>query len=333
MRFEDVPLPVPRAGEVLLKVAGAGACHSDLHVEESAAAGKLPWKLPFTLGHEITGWVEALGDGVQGFGLGDAVAVYCAWGCGECAACAAGSDNYCEHPERLQGGGLGVDGGMASHVLIPQARYLVPLGDLEPRDAAPLADAGLTAFHAVKRCLPVLGEGSAAAVIGVGGLGHMAIQILRALSPARVIALDVNPDKLALATALGAHAGVRSDEDPLTAVRAANGGRPVDAVLDFVGAQRTVDLARKTVRPNGEIVVAGLAGGTLPIRQGAIPYGARVSMTFYGSIADLRETIALARSGRIASHVTRYPLQAAPEAFTAMRAGSLDGRAVILPNG
>src|SRR5579862_9583362 len=130
MRLDDVPAPEPRPGEILLRVAGAGACHSDLHVEAAAAAGKLPWPTPFTLGHEITGWVES---------TGEPVAVYCAWGCGRCGACARGCDNYCENFAALRGAGLGLDGGMAPFVVVPDARYLVPLGDLEPRDAAPLA--------------------------------------------------------------------------------------------------------------------------------------------------------------------------------------------------
>ncbi|HTX58888.1 MAG TPA: NAD(P)-dependent alcohol dehydrogenase [Verrucomicrobiae bacterium] len=329
MRFDEVPVPVARDGGVLLRVAGAGACHSDLTVEALAAGGKLPWPMPFTLGHEITGWLETP---VAGFAAGAAVAVYSAWGCGACNQCRAGSDNYCERPERLFGPGLGRDGAMAPYVSVPDARYLVPLGDLDPLDAAPLSDAGVTPYHAIKRALPLLVPGAAALAIGIGGLGHMAIQILRALAPVRVIALDASEEKLRLARDLGADATVLAGDDAAARVREANGGRPVDAVFDFVGETSTMDVARKSVRSGGEIALVGLGGGTLPMRQGALPYGVRVSITFYGSIEDLRETIALAQAGRISARVTRYPLDRADEAFAALRDGTLEGRAVVCPN-
>jgi propanol-preferring alcohol dehydrogenase len=334
MRFDDVPKPEPGPGEVLLRVAGTGACHSDLHVAEMAAHGKLPWPMPFTLGHEIAGTVDALGDGAAGVAIGDTVAVYTAWGCGRCPACLSGSENYCENFALMRGGGLGRDGGMAAYVVVPATRYLVPLGDLDPIQAAPLADAGITAYHAVKRTLPLLAaEGAACVVIGVGGLGHLGIQAARALAPGlRIIAVDVSDDKLALAREVGADVAVLSDDSTIEAVRANNAGRGADVVLDFVGSQATMDLARKAVRANGEIALVGLAGGTLPVRPGSLPYGVRVSMTFYGSIDDLHATIDLARTNKLRAHVTEYPLDRADEAFAALRDGTLAGRAVICPN-
>ena len=182
---------------MLIKVGGAGACHSDLHVMEWAA-GFLPYELPFTLGHENAGWVEAVGPGVKRLEVGEAVAVYGPWGCGRCAPCRATLETLCEHASELRaaGGGLGRDGGMAEYMLVPDPRLLVPLGDLDPRDAAPLSDAALTPYHAIKLALATLVPGSSAVVIGVGGLGHMAVQLLRALSPARVIATDIDAAKL-----------------------------------------------------------------------------------------------------------------------------------------
>ncbi|HTA40029.1 MAG TPA: NAD(P)-dependent alcohol dehydrogenase [Candidatus Acidoferrales bacterium] len=332
MRLDDVPMPQPREGEVLLRVAGAGACHSDLLVESLATAGKLMWTLPFTLGHEITGWVEALGDGVSGVAPGDAVAVYCAWGCGICDNCRRGSENYCSS-SGMRGPGLGLEGAMASHVIVPNARYLVPIGDLDPRDVAPLADAGITAYHAISRARDLLVPSATAVVIGAGGLGHLAIQIVKAICASRVIVIESNPAKLEGARALGADEVVLAGDDAVKTVRELNGRRGVDAIFDFVGVQSTMDFARKAVRPDGAITIVGLGGGTMPVRQEAIPYGVRVMMTFYGTLADLRETIALARAGKIKAHVTRYPLEHASDAFTAMRAGALDGRAVICPNG
>jgi propanol-preferring alcohol dehydrogenase len=155
--LRDVPVPEPGPGQVLLRVAGAGACHSDLHLMEFSA-GAVPWQPPFTLGHENTGWVAAAGAGVTGWSEGDAVAVYVVWGCGRCKACRLSAENVCEHVVEVGslGGGLGRDGGMAEFMLVPDARLLVPLGEFDPVDAAPLTDAGLTPYHAIKQALPVL---------------------------------------------------------------------------------------------------------------------------------------------------------------------------------
>ena len=155
--LRDVPVPEPGPGQVLLRVAGAGARHSDLHLMEFPA-GAVPWQPPFTLGHENTGWVAATGAGVTGWSEGDAVAVYVVWGCGRCKACRLSAENVCEHVVEVGslGGGLGRDGGMAEFMLVPDARLLVPLGEFDPVDAAPLTDAGLTPYHAIKQALPVL---------------------------------------------------------------------------------------------------------------------------------------------------------------------------------
>ena len=176
-QIEDVPTPSAGPGQVLIRIGGAGVCHSDLHVMEE----DLGFKPPFTLGHENAGWVSAIGEGVTGFKEGDAVAVYGPWGCGRCHACQLSMENYCENWAQMNGfgGGLGLDGGMAEYMLVPSARLLVPLGDLSPAKAAPLSDAALTPYHAIKRALPYLNADSTVVVVGVGGLGHMAIQLLR----------------------------------------------------------------------------------------------------------------------------------------------------------
>ena len=226
--FREVDVPEPGAGEVLIKVAGAGACHSDLHLMEWPP-GTFEFPLPFTLGHENAGWVEALGPGVEGFDVGDAVAVYGPWGCGRCRACRRSQENFCENAAQLGalGGGLGRDGGLAPYMLIPSARLLVPLGDLDPVEAAPLSDAGLTPYHAIKRNLRKLVPGTSVVVIGVGGLGHMAVQILRAISAAQVIAADIDEGKLALARQVGADQVVRSgDEAPRRSVTSPAGWGP-----------------------------------------------------------------------------------------------------------
>lgn len=194
--LRDVPVPDLGPGQVLLRVGAAGACHSDLQIVEFAA-GFVPWQPPFTPGHENAGWVAATGAGVTGLDEGDAVAVYGAWGCGRCKPCRLSAENACEHAAEIgsRGRGLGRDGGVAEYMLVPGARLVVPLGELDPVDAAPLTDAGLTPYHAIKQALPTQAPAATAVVIGVGG--HLAVQILRAITAARVVALDVRDDKLA----------------------------------------------------------------------------------------------------------------------------------------
>jgi propanol-preferring alcohol dehydrogenase len=331
--LRDVDVPEPGPGQVLIKVAGAGACHSDIHVMEWPA-GAMPGELPFTLGHENAGWVEQLGAGVEGFKRGEPVAVYGPWGCGRCRACRASQENYCEHQAEIgpYGGGLGLDGGMAEYMLVPAARLLIPLSDLDPIDAAPLTDAGLTPYHAIKRSLHRLGPGADVVVIGVGGLGHMGVQILKAVSPARVIAVDIDEAKLDLATNVGADACVRSGEEAAAEIRELTRGLGAQLVLDMVGAQPTMELAAQVSKMDGEITIVGLHGGSFPVAFGAVPFECPVAIPYWGSAIELMEVLELARQGKIKPHVERFPLDRASEAYERMRSGTLDGRAVIVPH-
>ena len=330
-RLCDVELPVPGPGQVLVKVAGAGLCHSDLHVMDFPA-GALPYSVPFTLGHENSGWVEAVGPGVQGVAEGEPVLVYSVWGCGRCPVCLVGADNYCENVPLFSGGGLGFDGGLASHMIVPSPRFLCPLGDLDPRAAAPLTDAGLSTYHAIKRSLSVLRPGSTAVVIGVGGLGQMAVQILKAISPARVIAVDCSADKLALAETLGADAVVVSDERAVEQVRElCRGG--AELVLDVVGSDATLQLAVGVSRRLGHLTVVGIAGGSFPYSYLAVPTELSVTSTFYGSIPELNEVVALASAGAVRTEVELFPLEQTSLAYDRLRAGKIRGRAVVTPNG
>jgi len=333
--LREVEVPEPGPGQVLLKVGGAGACHSDLHVAEWPE-GALPYTLPFTLGHENAGWVEKVGPGVEGFAEGDAVAVYGPWGCGRCIACRRSEENYCERAAEIpyHGGGLGRDGGMAEYMLVPSPRLLIPLGDLDPRDAAPLSDAALTPYHAIKRSLPLLGAGSTAVVIGVGGLGHMAVQILRALTGSRIVAVDASEQALALAREVGADETVAAGPDAADRIRELTRGLGANVVLDVVGADDTIALAASVARVGGHMTVIGLAGGTLTwTAMGALPWACSLTSTYWGSAVELAEVLELARRGQIRAHTQRFTLEQAPEAYRAMREGRLQGRAVICPNG
>ncbi|MFE2727935.1 NAD(P)-dependent alcohol dehydrogenase [Kitasatospora sp. NPDC059327] len=329
-----VPDPEPGPGQVLLKVTAAGVCHSDIAVM-SLPAEQLSFPLPLTLGHEGVGTVAALGAGVTGFAEGDPVAVYGPWGCGSCAKCAEGKENYCLRAAELgiRPPGLGAPGAMAEYMVVDDPRHLVPLGGLDPVRAVPLTDAGLTPYHAIKRSLGKLVPGSTAVVIGTGGLGHVAIQLLRAMTAARVVALDVTEEKLALARAVGAHETVRSDASAPAAVRALTGGVGAQVVLDFVGAPPTVASAGAMAAVEGDVTIVGLGGGALPVGFGALPYEVSVASPYWGTRAELIEVLDLARAGAVEVHVETYGIDEAPLAYERLHAGRINGRAVILPNG
>ena len=330
----EVPDPTPGPGEVVIRVGGAGACHSDLHLMHDFDASVVPWSLPFTLGHENAGWVEARGSGVSGLSVGDAVAVYGSWGCGHCRRCLLGMENYCENQAELgvAGGGLGANGGMAPLMLVPNARWLVPLGDLDPAEAAPLTDAGLTPYHAVKRSLPLLVPGSTAVVVGAGGLGQMAVQLLRALSPATVVVVDQGPEALEVARQLGADHAVLASSDAATAIRELTHGRGAEVVLDVVGVDETLALAAAVARPLGHLTIVGIGGGTLPVSFFTVPYEVSIATTYWGTLPELIEVIELAAAGKIRTRVERFPLDAGPDVYASLHAGKLTGRAVIVPN-
>ncbi|MEU9736173.1 NAD(P)-dependent alcohol dehydrogenase [Streptomyces sp. NPDC048002] len=329
-----VPDPEPGPGQVLLKVTAAGVCHSDIAVMSWPAEG-FPYALPLTLGHEGVGTVAALGAGVTSVREGDAVAVYGPWGCGTCAPCAEGKENYCLRAQELgiNPPGLGAPGSMAEYMIVDDPRHLVPLDGLDPVAAVPLTDAGLTPYHAIKRSLPKLVPGSTAVVIGTGGLGHVAIQLLRALTPARVIALDVSEDKLRLAREVGAHEAVLSDERAAGVVRELTGGVGAQAVFDFVGAQPTVTTAGAVAAVESDVTIVGIGGGALPVGFGHLPFEVSVTAPYWGSRSELVEVLALARSGAVSVHTETFSLDEAPLAYERLHSGKVNGRAVILPNG
>lgn len=328
----EIPTPSPTAGEVLLKVTAAGACHSDEFVM-SLPAEAYTYGLPLTLGHEGAGVVAALGAGVEGVKEGDAVAVYGPWGCGYCRACAMGAENYCENAAALgiKPPGLGSPGAMAEYMIVRSPRHLVPLLDLDPVENVALTDAGLTPYHAIKGSLPKLVPGSTAVVIGAGGLGHLAIQMLRALSSAQVVALDIGEDKLAFAKESGAHHAFPSDPAAADRVREVTDGKGAEVVFDFVAIQPTADLAAKMVRFESDIVMVGVADGVVPVGLFSLPFETSVRAPYWGTRPELFEVLDLARSGAIHVETERFSLDDAPKAYERMHARTLRGRAVIVP--
>ena len=244
-------------------------------------------------------------------------------------------ENYCEDWAQIDGfgGGLGLDGGMAEFMLVPSARLLVPLGDLSPAKAAPLSDAALTPYHAIKRALPHVNPDSTVVVLGVGGLGHMAIQLLRVLAPVRIIAADVDDRKLQHAKALGADDIVnnRNASEAAEKIRHVTGPRGAALVLDCVGVQPTLDLGAKLLGRNSAWTIVGLGGGRHDFRHGSTPYGTSMSIPYWGSRVELMEVIAMARADRIHAETTEFPLTDAVDVYARLKAGQITGRAVLVP--
>jgi propanol-preferring alcohol dehydrogenase len=329
----DVPDPAAESGAVVLRVAGAGLCHSDLHLMHWPA-GTLPYELPFTLGHEVAGTVVELGAGANGVDVGDAVLVYGPWGCGGCRRCSLGEEHLCERAAatRKRGCGLGHDGGLAEYVVVPSPRLLVPLGDVDPVTAAPLADAALTPYHAIRRALPQLEPGASAVVIGVGGLGHVAVQLLRALSSARIVAVDVRPEALELALDAGAAAALLPDDSLEAALRRPTGSGGAALVIDCVGSDATLRAAAAAAAPGGHIAIIGMAGGTLPMRRGGVPMETTAVISNWGTRAELAEVVALARAGEIELEIERVPLSDAVAAYGRLERGEVRGRVVAVPD-
>jgi alcohol dehydrogenase, propanol-preferring len=336
-QFVDVEEPRPGPGQVVVRIGGAGACRSDIHLMHDYERGMLPWDPPFTLGHENTGWVHTLGAGVTGLELDQPVAVYGPWGCGACERCLLGMENYCEDvlsaPVPNGGGGLGLDGGMAELMLVPNARQLVALPDgLSPANAAPYIDAGLTSYHAIRRATPKLSPGTTALVIGVGGLGHLAVQILKATSAARVIASDVRPEARQLALECGADEVIIPGESAAQEVRDATGGRGADVILDFVGTDSTMALGAAAGRVLGDFSVVGIGGGSLRFAGKAVPHELSIQHPYWGSRPELREVLDLASRGLVRAEITTFALDEAIDAYRAVELGDIVGRAVITPN-
>ncbi len=333
--YQDVPDPQPGPGQVLVRVGAAGLCHSDLHVIHEFDDSFFNATLPFTLGHESAGWVEALGTGATGLEIGEPVAVYGPLGCGTCGHCRVGDENICERAHELPGAGwgLGVDGGMAPYMLVDSTRQLVPLGDLDPVLAAPLTDAAVTPYRAIRRSQRSLRPGSIAMVIGVGGLGHLAVQILKAVSPAAVIAVDNRAEARELASSYGAEHTVEAGPDAAQAIADLTHGRGVDLTLDVVGREETLALAVTATRSGGRIMLIGVAGGTIPYNFWATKFEVQLSTSSWGGLTDLQDVIALARSGLLTPKVQTFGFEQIPAAFEALEKGAIEGRGVILPNG
>jgi propanol-preferring alcohol dehydrogenase len=335
----DLPDPKPRDTQVLIRIEASGVCHSDIHLWEGGYEGASGTflkvedrgvKFPVTPGHEISGKIEAIGDSVSGFNVGETVVVYPWIGEGSCPACRVGQENLCDTPRTI---GIYRDGGYSELVLVPNFRYLVKIDNLDVNSSASLACSGLTAYNAVKKATVAPGE--SIVIIGAGGLGLMSVQIAKAITNSRIVVVDVDDKRLSEAKKLGAHEVVNSSKaDPVEDIKNLTNSLGAEAVIDFVNNNRTAPASINMLRKRGKLVMVGLFGGALELTLPTVPLrGFTITGAYTGSFNDLVDLINLSKTGAIRSVVNRtYKLDEANQALEDLRSGKIVGRAVLNPN-
>ena len=328
-RVEEVAEPrITEPHDVIVRIGGAGLCRTDLHIIEGQFSEKSGVTLPYTLGHENAGWVQEVGSAVGNVAVGETVIIHPQISCGFCRACRAGDDMHCSSAAFP---GMDRDGGMAA-LLKTTARSIVKLDpSLAPKDIAALADAGLTAYHAVKKAVSILYPGTKAVVIGAGGLGHIGIQCLKALTPAEIIVVDRSAEALALAHTWGADHTVLVDGQQVANVKDITNGLGAEAIIDFVGEGGALEDGICMLRRAGSYYVIGY-GGKLTIPTIDVVGN---EMNFVGNLVgtytDLVELMTLTAQGKVTLHTATYPLAAANDAIHHLETGTLRGRAVLVP--
>jgi NAD+-dependent secondary alcohol dehydrogenase Adh1 len=329
LQLDDVPAPeVTGPHDVVVKIGAAGVCRTDIHILEGQWAEKSQVRLPYTIGHENAGWVHAVGDAVTNVREGDKVILHPLITCGLCRACRFGDDVHCENS---QFPGIDTDGGYAEY-LRTSARSVVKLDDsLEPSDVAALADAGLTAYHAAAKAARRLRAGDRVVVIGAGGLGHIGVQVLAALSPAEIVVLDRNPDAVKLALEIGAHHGVVADGDHVQEVLDLTGGHGAEQVVDFVGEGGSTKEGLAMTRRAGDYHIVGYGEDIVVPTIDLISTEKNIIGNLVGSYNDLVELMALAAQGRVRLHTATYALEDFQTAIDDLSAGRVRGRAILVP--
>lgn len=336
---QDRADPTPKGSELVVEIVAAGVCHSDLHIRDGGydmGRGQfLSFKdrgmaLPHVPGHEPVGRVVACGPDAPADLDRDQLYVIYPWqGCGTCEECGTGQENFCATPRFL---GMHADGAYATHMTVPHARYLFPAGDLAPELAAPLACSGLTAFGALKKVEDTLSR-FPAVIIGAGGLGLMAVSLIKALGGLAPVVVDIDPAKRDAALKAGARAAVDGRaSDAAARIVDAVGAAPA-AVIDFVGGEQTSALGFNVIRKGGALVLVGLFGGAAPWSLPTIPVkSARILGSYMGSLSEFRELMDLVLAGKVALLPTvTYGLDDVNEAFEQLEAGRIIGRAVLTP--
>jgi NAD+-dependent secondary alcohol dehydrogenase Adh1 len=327
---EDVPEPsLSGPLDVIVKIGGAGVCRTDLHIIEGQWAEAMSPHLPYTIGHENAGWVHSVGEGVTNVAPGDTVILHPQPSCGLCLACRAGRDMQCE--DAFFPGLSDNDGGMAEF-LRTTARACVKLNpDTNPADVAALADAGITAYHAVRKAVPLLYPGTAAVVQGAGGLGHIGIQTLAALTATKIIVVDRNPEALELAKQIGADETVVADGSHIDAVKDLTGGNGANVVFDFVAEGGAEQDAWQMTAPAGSQYIIGYGGEFRAPTLDFVGGEKNVIGNIVGTYNDLAELMVLAQAGKVTLHTKQYPLDAAVEALDDLDHGRVRGRAILVP--
>jgi alcohol dehydrogenase, propanol-preferring len=339
LQVQELQTPKPKGSQVLVKIQSSGVCHSDVHVWEGYYEGidgqqlkttERGVKYPLTPGHEIAGLVDIVGDQAEGISRGQKVLVYPWIGEGLCPACRIGEENLCDKPRSL---GIYTDGGYAQYVLVPSYRYLVKMeDDMDTDTSAPLSCAGLTAYSAIKNAN--LKPNENVVIVGTGGLGLMAIQLAKAVTGAKIIAMDLDDQKLEVAKKNGADIIINSKkEEPVKAIMELTDKLGADAVIDFVNASKTVESDIQFLRRRARLVLVGLFGGELKLSLVTMPTRAyRLIGSYTGTLSDLTELISLAGRGVIKPVVSnRFKLDQATEALTMLKDGKILGRGVINP--
>nr|WP_064570878.1 NAD(P)-dependent alcohol dehydrogenase [Gordonia sp. LAM0048] len=329
LQLNEVPAPeVTGPLDVIVKIGGAGVCRTDLHILEGQWEEKSGVSLPYTIGHENAGWVDAIGDAVTNVAVGDKVILHPLITCGLCRACRFGDDVHCENS---QFPGIDTNGGYAEY-LKTTARSVVRIDDsLEPADVAALADAGLTAYHAAAKVARTTRPGDTCVVIGAGGLGHIGIQVLAAISAVRLIVVDRNPDAVELAQQIGADVGIVADGTHVDKVLELTGGHGAEAVLDFVGEGGATAEGTAMLRRAGNFFVVGYGENidvpTIDVISTEINYIGNL----VGSYNDLGELMDLAARGKVKLHTSTYALDDFQQALDDLDAGRVRGRAILVP--
>jgi NAD+-dependent secondary alcohol dehydrogenase Adh1 len=329
LQLDDIPAPeVTGPHDVVVRIGAAGVCRTDIHILEGQWAEKSQVRLPYTIGHENAGWVHAVGDAVTNVREGDKVILHPLITCGLCRACRFGDDVHCENS---QFPGIDTDGGYAEY-LRTSARSVVKLDDsLEPSDVAALADAGLTAYHAAAKAARRLRAGDRVVVIGAGGLGHIGVQVLAALSPAEIVVVDRNPDAVKLALEIGAHHGVVADGDHVQEVLDLTGGHGAEQVVDFVGEGGSTKEGLAMTRRAGDYHIVGYGEDIVVPTIDLISTEKNIIGNLVGSYNDLVELMALAAQGRVRLHTATYALEDFQSAIDDLSAGRVRGRAILVP--
>jgi NAD+-dependent secondary alcohol dehydrogenase Adh1 len=331
LELRELPDPeISSPLDVIVRVGGAGVCRTDLHIIEGQWADKSGVTLPYTIGHENAGWVHAVGDAVTNVAVGDKVIVHPLATCGLCRACRSGDDVHCTNSVFP---GIDTHGGYAEF-LKTTARSVIKLDEsLEPADVAALADAGLTAYHAVAKAAKALRPGDVAVMIGAGGLGHIGIQVFKAISGATLVVLDRNAEALALAGELGADVVVQAKQDGshVDEVLKLTGGAGAEAVIDFVGEGGATKQGIAMLRRAGNYYVVGYGEDIVVPTIDVISTEINFIGNLVGSYNDLADLMVLAAQGKVSLHTVKYPLEKFQDAIDDLDAGRIRGRAILVP--